>query len=83
MTAVHSRLGEPLFVIILRHSRANAMLRDWAGQNASSPSQVQENRLHLFDHHALSSFIITWQGGWDHLVIWDAWNKRHIDIQNI
>lgn len=82
MTISTIRHSEPLFVVIFRHAQANPLLRAWANQNRVPTNQIQDNRLHLYDHHALSTFIITWQQGWDHVVIWDTWNKRHLDIQN-
>lgn len=82
MTTNYTKTNEPLFVVILRGARANELLRAWTTANATTHAQLQENRLHLFDHHGLSTFMVTWQSPWDNVVIWDCWNKRHIDIQN-
>ena len=28
----------------------------------------------------LSLFVLTWTHGWDQVVIWDTWLKRHINV---
>lgn len=82
MTARDLRHNEALFVIIYRDAQAHNHLREWQTANKIQHAQVHENRLSLFDHHGLSTFMVTWTKGWDKLVIWDAWHKRHLDIQN-
>lgn len=74
--------NEPLFVVIFRDARANALLKEWVAQSQVTHAQVQEHRLQLFNHHGLSMFMLTWKNGWGNILIWDSWNKRHLDIQN-
>lgn len=82
MTVSTIKHSEPLFVVVLRDNQANALLKAWVSQNRVPHAQVHEHRMQLYDHHALSMFMMTWTGSWSNILIWDAWNKRHIDIQN-
>ena len=70
--------GEPLFVIIYRDPRAQNLLKSWISENKIQHAQVQDNKMQLFDYHSLSVFMMTWNNGWSNVVIWDAWNRRHI-----
>ena len=82
MTISTIKHSEPLFIVILRDNQANSLLRDWITKNRIQHAQVHDHRMTLFDHHGLSMFMITWPHGWNNLIIWDAWNKRHLDLQN-
>jgi hypothetical protein len=75
------RHGEPLYVIISRDSKAPALFKAWITENRIKHAQIQDNKLQLFDYHSMTIFNMTWAGDWSTLVIWDAWNRRHIDIQ--
>ena len=70
--------GEALFVIIFRDPRAQNLLKSWITDNRIQHAQVHENKMQLFDYHAMSVFNLTWNNGWSNIVIWDAWNRRHI-----
>lgn len=70
--------GEPLYVVIMRDPKASALFKTWISENRIKHAQVQENRLQLFDYHSMAVFNMTWKNEWTNVVIWDAWNRRHI-----
>jgi len=74
------RSEQPLFTVIMRDADARNMLTRWTQTSRSIAARVEDNRMHLFDHNTLSLFMVTWTHGWDNLVIWDPWAKRHINI---
>jgi len=78
MTLPVYRSGEPLFTVIMRHVEAKTLLTRWTTTSRSIQARVEENRMHLFDHNTLNLFILTWASGWENIVIWDPWIKRHI-----
>jgi hypothetical protein len=80
MTASTYRTSEPLFTVIHRDPSARARLTAWVGTSRSIQARVEDNRMHLFDHNTFSLFLMTWTHGWDNLVIWDPWAKRHVNI---
>jgi hypothetical protein len=80
MTLPTYRSGEPLYTVIMRDSEARNLLTKWSTSSRGIQARVEENRMHIFDHNTLSLFIVTWTHGWDHLVIWDPWAKRHVNI---
>jgi len=80
MTLHSYRTSYPLFTVIHRDPAAKARLIAWSATSRSIQAQVEENRMHIFDHNTLSLFLLTWTHGWDNLVIWDPWSKRHINI---
>lgn len=79
MTISNFRATEPLYIVIVRHKDAEQMLKDWA-KSANAHVSVSTNRMQIFEHRSLSLFQMQWSHGWDNVSIWDAWNKRHIDI---
>jgi hypothetical protein len=78
MTISTSRHGEPLFLVILRDPLANTLLKTWISDNRIKHAQLAENRMQLFDQHSLNMFVVTWKNSWNNVIIWDAWNRRHI-----
>lgn len=74
------RSGEPLFTVIMRDSDARNLLTRWSSSSKSIQARVEDNRMHIYDHNTLSLFIVTWTNSWDHVVIWDPWAKRHVNI---
>jgi hypothetical protein len=72
------RHGEPLYLIIMRDPKAGALFKAWTTDNRIKHAQITENKMQLFDYHSLSVFMMTWNNGWSNVVIWDAWNRRHI-----
>jgi len=80
MTIPIYRSGEPLFTVIMRDPEARNRLIRWTATSKSISARVEDNRMHIFDHNTFSLFMITWTHGWDNVVIWDPWSKRHINI---
>jgi len=74
------RSEQPLFTVIMRDADARNLFARWTQTSRSIQARVEDNRMHLFDHNTLSLFMVTWTHGWDNLVIWDPWSKRHINI---
>jgi hypothetical protein len=35
----------------------------------------------IFEDRSLNLFTVTWTHDWNSVTIWDAWNKRHIELQ--
>jgi hypothetical protein len=78
MTASTYRSGEPLYTVIIRDPAARNLLIKWSETSRSIAARVEDNRMHIFDHTTFSLFTVTWTHGWDNMVIWDPWAKRHI-----
>jgi hypothetical protein len=74
------RHGEPLYLVIMRDPRASTLFREWVAENRVKHVQIQDNKLQLFDYHSVNVFVMTWKGEWSNLVIWDAWNRRHVNL---
>lgn len=72
--------GDALYTVILRDPDARNRLTRWSTTSKSIQARVEDNRMHLYDHNTLSLFMVTWTHGWDNLVIWDTWTKRHISL---
>lgn len=80
MTLPIFKSGDPLYVVIMRDPDARSKLSKWTTTSRSIQARVEDNRMHIFDHNTLSLFIVTWDHGWNNLVIWDPWAKRHINL---
>jgi hypothetical protein len=80
MTISTYRSDQPLYTVIYRDSAARDRLSKWSQTSRSIAARVDDNRMHIFDPNTLSLFVVTWSHGWDNLVIWDPWLKRHINI---
>ena len=78
--SISYRSEQPLFTVIMRDADARNMLTRWTQTSRSIAARVEDNRMHLFDHNTLSLFMVTWTHGWDNMVIWDTWTKRHISL---
>lgn len=70
--------GEALYTVIIRDPAANDHLSRWSKTSKSIQARVEDNRMQVYDHNTFSLFVVTWAHSWDHVVIWDPWNKRHI-----
>jgi hypothetical protein len=80
MTLPTFKNGDALYTVILRDSDARNLLTKWSTTSRSIQARVEENRMHIYDHNTLSLFIVTWTHGWNNMVIWDPWAKRHINF---
>ena len=79
MTINHFRASEPLYIVILREKNAEQLFKDWAKKSNVQVS-VESNKMKIFDQRSYSLFQMNWEHGNENLVVWDAWNKRHIDF---
>lgn len=80
MTSATYRSDQPLFTVIVRDTDARNLLTRWCQTSRRIAARVEDNHMHLFDHNSLSMFLVTWTHGWDSVMIWDPWAKRHINI---
>ena len=80
MTAPSSKNGDALYTVILRVPDAKSRLTKWTNSSRNIHARVDDNRMHIYNHNTLSLFMVTWTHGWDNLVIWDTWTKRHISL---
>lgn len=72
-----TKQGEALYIIILRDTQANALLKNWANKNRQDV-HLANNKMSLYSQNSLNLFQVTWTNGWGNVVIWDTWHKRHI-----
>ena len=79
MTISNFRASEPLYLVIVREKNAEHLLKTWA-RAANCQVQIESNRMKIFEQRSLSVFQMTWTHGYENVAIWDAWNKRHIDL---
>jgi len=79
MTQLVSRSVEPLYIVIIRGTGAETLLRAWSQQHRAQV-QIQDNRMKLYELKDLTTFQMTWRGDWNSVQIWDCWNRRHIDL---
>ena len=68
-----------MYIVIVRDKNAEQQLKTWA-REANAQVTIESNRMKIFEHRSLSMFQMSWSQGWDNVVIWDTWNKRHIDV---
>jgi hypothetical protein len=80
MTISNFRASEPLYIVIVRDKDAEQQLRAWA-KSAGAQVTIESNRMKIFEQRSLSLFQMSWAHGYDNVTIWDAWNKRHIDLE--
>jgi len=79
MTISNFRASEPLYIVIVREKNAEQLLKEWA-RSANAHVTIETNRMKMFESRSLNLFQMTWTHGYDSVTIWDAWNKRHIDL---
>ena len=78
MTLPVFKNGDALYTVIMRDPEARTRLQKWTTTSRSIQARIDDNKLYIYDHNTLSLFVVTWTHGWDNLVIWDPWTKRHI-----
>jgi len=74
---IHNRAREALYTVIVKRDNAKTLLDGWAGKSACA-AEVSGNKMNLFDQRSFSLFVINWEHGWDRVLIWDCWNRRHV-----
>lgn len=67
--------------MIVRDRDAERLLRDWARANNQQVA-IENNRMRLFEDRSLNLFTVTWTHNWNNVLIWDTWNKRHIQTES-
>lgn len=77
MSHPNSRQGEALYIVIVRDTQANTLLKNWASKNRQEV-HLSNNKMSLYSQNSLSVFQVTWNNDWGNVTIWDSWNRRHI-----
>jgi hypothetical protein len=77
MTLPNYRSHEPLYLVIIRDDRGEQLLKNWSQQEKAQVT-IEGARMKIFDHRSLSLFNMTWKHGWERVMVWDVWNKRHV-----
>jgi hypothetical protein len=72
-----AKQGQPLYVIIVRDSQANTLLKNWANRNRQEV-HLANNKMSLYNQNSLSVFQVTWDNDWGNVTIWDTWRRQHI-----
>ena len=80
MTIPIFRTSEVLYTVTVRDPQARKLLTAWSTANRNSQTRVDENHMYIYDQNTLSTFMVTWTHGWNNMVIWDYWEKRHINL---
>ena len=80
MTLPIFKNGDALYTVIIRDPEARNRLTNWSTTSRSIQARVEDNRMHIYDHNTLSLFMVTWTHGWNNMVIWDPWTKRHLNL---
>ena len=80
MTIPIFRTSEVLYTVTVRDPQARKLLSAWSTVNRNSQTRVDENHMYIYDQNTLSTFMVTWTHGWNNMVIWDHWEKRHINL---
>lgn len=71
---------DSVYIVILRTPDAKNLLQKWLSSNRYASARVDENRLYINDHNTYNLFLVTWTNGWDNILVWDYYLKRHIYI---
>jgi hypothetical protein len=69
---------EVLYIIIFRNPDAKIFFQKWLNANRHAQARIDDNRLHIYDHNTFNSFSVSWANGWDQILVWDTFLKRHI-----
>ena len=80
MTLPIFKNGDALYTVIIRDPEARNRLTNWSTTSRSIQARVEDNRMHIYDHNTLSLIMVTWTHGWNNMVIWDPWTKRHLNL---
>ena len=80
MSITNFRTAEPLYIVILRNQQAENLLKSWIKEHRVEHANVNGNRLMLHHQGAFDRFMLTWNHDWNLVIVWDAWNRRHIYI---
>jgi hypothetical protein len=61
MSSYNSKQGDALYVIIIRDSQANTLLKNWASKNRQDV-HLANNKMSLYSQNSLNLFQVTWNG---------------------
>ena len=78
MTLPIYKNGEALYTVIVKHDNACQHLKKWIQSSRTIQARIEENRMAIYDHNTLCLFAISWLHGFDNVMIWDQYLKRHI-----
>lgn len=78
MTLPAYKNGDPLYIVICRIDDAKTKLSKWTTTSRSIQAKVDEQKMYIYDHNTLSLFVVTWTHGWDKILVWDTYAKRHV-----
>jgi hypothetical protein len=67
-------------IIVRNIENSEQLLKKWIQTNRVENTNVAGSKLFVHDQRAFDLFLVSWTHGWDNIVIWDAWNRRHIYI---
>jgi hypothetical protein len=81
MTVTSYRSHEPLYIVTIRHPNAVKLIESWIQKTNASVTQ-ESHRIKIHDYRHLNLFLLEWPHGWNNVVVWDCWNKRHIYVDN-
>lgn len=79
MTISNFRNSEPLYIVIVREPNAEQLLKNWAHSTGAQVT-IESNRMKIFEHRSFNLFRVHWKTGYDNVIVWDTWNKRHIEL---
>jgi hypothetical protein len=78
MTLPIFKNGDALYTVIMRDPEARVRFQKWTTTSRSIQARIDDNKLHIYDNNTLSLFVVTWTHGWDNILVWDCYVKRHI-----
>jgi hypothetical protein len=78
MTLPIYKSSEALYTVIIRNDNACSKLKKWLSSSKTIQARVEDNRLNIYDQNTLCLFVTGWQHGFDDVMIWDQYLKRHI-----
>lgn len=81
MSFISYKSIEPLYIISIRKQQnADTLFKSWIQQHRVEHAVIQNNRLILYNQLGFEKFRITWSHDWNHIMVWDCWNRRHIEL---
>jgi hypothetical protein len=70
--------SEPLYIITEHGTDTQQRFQTWMRECRVTDARLEKHRLHIYSQACFDSFLATWTHGFEHLVVWDTWNRRHI-----
>ncbi len=79
MSFTQARAHEAQYMIIVKSDDGHTILKQWAKEQGVQGATFENNRMKLYESASLHKFMVTYRGNWSNILIWDCWNRRHID----